>query len=100
MSMPASARPKGLSSRSTHSGRCSFPSAQAAPNESGVTATGEKALAEGVCDAVAYGRLFISNPDLVERLKANSPLAEGNVRTWYSQGPHGYSDYPRAGVAV
>lgn len=56
------------------------------------------AVAEGRADGISFGRPFISNPDLVERLMADLPLAEGNVRTWYSQGPHGYTDYPRAGV--
>ena len=54
------------------------------------------AVADGRADAVSFGRPFISNPDLVERLTADLPLAEGNVRTWYSTGPEGYSDYPRA----
>ncbi len=53
----------------------------------------------GRADGIAFGRPFISNPDLVERLKADLPLAPGEVRTWYSQGSHGYTDYPRADAA-
>ncbi|KZP09248.1 FMN-linked oxidoreductase, partial [Athelia psychrophila] len=48
---------------------------------------------------VAYGRLFISNPDLVRRLKENLPLAKGNRATYYSPRdytPAGYTDYPFA----
>lgn len=53
-------------------------------------------LAEGVADAISFGRPFISNPDLVERLRADLPLAEADVKTFYSEGPEGYTDYPLA----
>ena len=56
----------------------------------------EAALASGVADAVSFGRPFISNPDLVERLRAGVPLAKDDSATWYSQGPEGYVDYPAA----
>lgn len=58
--------------------------------------TAEKAarvLSEGKADAIAFGRPFISNPDLVERFRNGWPLAEGNMKTWYSAGPEGYVDY-------
>jgi N-ethylmaleimide reductase len=45
-------------------------------------------------DAIAFGRLFISNPDLVERLKLNAALNEPNPSTFYTPGPVGYTDYP------
>ncbi|MFC3712454.1 alkene reductase [Sphingoaurantiacus capsulatus] len=53
----------------------------------------------GRADAVAFGRPFIANPDLVERLRDDLPLAESNIKTWYSPGPEGYSDYPRHDAA-
>ncbi len=52
------------------------------------------ALASGAADAISFGRPFISNPDLVERLRTSAPLAPDEMSTWYSQGPEGYVDYP------
>lgn len=54
----------------------------------------EAAIAGGLADAVSFGRPFISNPDLVERLRAGTPLASDSMATWYSQGAEGYIDYP------
>lgn len=51
-------------------------------------------LDSGVADAVSFGRTFLANPDLPERLRTGAPLNEGNMATWYSQGPEGYIDYP------
>lgn len=51
-------------------------------------------LDSGVADAIAFGRPFISNPDLPERLSLDAPLAVAPMATWYSQGPEGYIDYP------
>jgi N-ethylmaleimide reductase len=48
----------------------------------------------GYADAVAFGRLFISNPDLPARLRAGSPLAPYDRATFYTQGEAGYVDYP------
>ena len=45
-------------------------------------------------DLVAFGRPFIANPDLVERLRANAPLNEIDKATMYGGGPKGYTDYP------
>ncbi len=56
-------------------------------------ALAEAALANGA-DMVAFGRPFISNPDLVERLKQNAPLNELNRDTLYGGGAKGYTDYP------
>lgn len=53
------------------------------------------AVASGRADGIAFGRPFIANPDLVERLAKDLPLAESNMKTWYTPGPEGYSDYPR-----
>lgn len=51
-------------------------------------------LAEGKADLFAFGRPFIANPDLVERLKTRAPLAEFNPATLYGGGSNGYTDYP------
>jgi N-ethylmaleimide reductase len=51
-------------------------------------------LIEGKADLFAFGRPFISNPDLVERLKAGAPLAALNPATLYGGGAAGYIDYP------
>ncbi|MDD2735579.1 MAG: alkene reductase [Desulfuromonadaceae bacterium] len=52
-------------------------------------------LASGAADLIGYGRPFISNPDLVERLRSNAPLAVPDQATFYSPGSAGYTDYPR-----
>ena len=57
-------------------------------------ATAQKALDDNAADAVAFGRTFLANPDLVARLKADAPLNSDDMATWYSQGPEGYVDYP------
>ena len=51
-------------------------------------------LASGLADAISFGRPYISNPDLVERLHDNAELTPDNFKTWYSPGPEGYTDYP------
>ena len=51
-------------------------------------------IASGLADAISFGRPFISNPDLVDRLRHNAEIAPDNYRTWYSPGAEGYSDYP------
>lgn len=51
-------------------------------------------LAEGKADLVAFGKPFISNPDLVERLQRNAPLNELDRDTLYGGGAKGYIDYP------
>ncbi len=49
----------------------------------------------GQADLVAYGRPYISNPDLVERFKNRWPLAPCDDMTyWYTPGAQGYTDYP------
>jgi N-ethylmaleimide reductase len=55
---------------------------------------GEAALRDGIADMVAYGRLFISNPDLPERFAQKAPLTEPDVSTFYAGGEKGYTDYP------
>jgi 2,4-dienoyl-CoA reductase-like NADH-dependent reductase (Old Yellow Enzyme family) len=56
--------------------------------------TAEKALSEGEADAVAFGRLFIANPDLPLRFKRNARLNEPRPELFYASGPEGYVDYP------
>ncbi|CAI2476413.1 alkene reductase [Serratia plymuthica] len=51
-------------------------------------------LAEGKADLFAFGRPFIANPDLVERLKTQAPLATLVPETLYGGGAEGYTDYP------
>lgn len=57
-------------------------------------AMAETAVANGLADLIAFGRPFISNPDLVERLRNKSPLAQLNRATLYGGGAEGYTDYP------
>ena len=56
----------------------------------------EEALQSSRADLIAFGKPFISNPDLVERLKTDAALAAYDVNTFYSAGPEGYTDYPTA----
>ena len=60
-------------------------------------ALAEAALAHGA-DIVAFGRPFIANPDLVQRLERNAPLNEVNRATLYGGGAEGYTDYPALSV--
>ena len=57
-------------------------------------ARGQAALDAGEADAITFGRPFISNPDLVERLRSGADLAPDLTDKWYSQGAEGYIDYP------
>ncbi len=54
----------------------------------------ETALASGLADLIAFGRPFIANPDLVERLESGAPLAEFDGTKLYTSGADGYIDYP------
>lgn len=53
-----------------------------------------EAVASGRADAVAFGKAFIGNPDLVARLRRDAPLAEADRATFYGGGAAGYTDYP------
>ena len=57
-------------------------------------ATGQAMLDQGHADAIAFGRTFIANPDLPERIRTGAPLGKDVTATWYSQGREGYTDYP------
>ena len=54
----------------------------------------EELIAQGFIDAVAFGRSYIANPDLVERLKSHAPLNEPKPETFYGGDAQGYTDYP------
>jgi 2,4-dienoyl-CoA reductase-like NADH-dependent reductase (Old Yellow Enzyme family) len=56
--------------------------------------TAQEALDSGVADAISFGRTFLANPDLPERLRTGASLNPDVMATWYSQGPEGYVDYP------
>ena len=56
--------------------------------------TAEAEIACGQADAVAFGKLFIANPDLPARFASNAPLNAPVPETFYGSGPHGYTDYP------
>lgn len=55
---------------------------------------GNAAITSAHADAIAYGVPFISNPDLVERFKADAPLNEADSNTFYGGTEKGYTDYP------
>ncbi|MEO6053003.1 MAG: alkene reductase [Chthoniobacterales bacterium] len=63
-------------------------------NEGFTLETAEKALADGEADAVAFGQLYIANPDLALRFQKGAPLNEPNPSTFYAPGEGGYTDYP------
>ncbi len=54
----------------------------------------QKVLSEGTVDAIAFGKSYISNPDLVERFKQGAALNEYDMTTFYGSGSEGYTDYP------
>ena len=59
----------------------------------------EAAVATGVADMVAFGSLFISNPDLPFRLKTGAPLTRPDSATFYGGTEKGYTDYPAVETA-
>jgi len=56
----------------------------------------QAALDAGQADAISFGRRYIANPDLVDRLQSGAALAGEDQARWYSPGPDGYIDYPPA----
>jgi 2,4-dienoyl-CoA reductase-like NADH-dependent reductase (Old Yellow Enzyme family) len=58
--------------------------------------TAERAVESGAADAIAFGRPFIANPDLVRRIADGLPLNEPDYATFYTRGAEGYTDYPAA----
>jgi N-ethylmaleimide reductase len=59
-----------------------------------------EAVASDTADMVAFGKPFISNPDLVSRLRAQAPLASWNNATFYGGDARGYTDYPALDTAM
>ena len=56
--------------------------------------TADAAISAGHADAIAFGRIFISNPDLPRRLQRGFPLTPYNRATFYGGEESGYTDYP------
>lgn len=63
-------------------------------------ALAEQARRDGLADLIAFGRPFIANPDLVERLRRGLPLTTPDRATYYGGGEQGYTDYPVADRAA
>ncbi len=63
-------------------------------------ASGEAAVASGHADAITFGRPFLANPDLPERLRVGAELNAPNPDTFYGGGREGYTDYPFLGSAA
>ena len=61
---------------------------------------GQADVEAGRADAIAWGRAFIANPDLVERFRQGAAVAKDDVKTWYTPGAKGYTDYPALGEAA
>lgn len=66
-------------------------------NENFTKEQAEAAIAAGDADAVAFGKAYIANPDLVRRLREDAPLNEWDTATFYAGGEKGYTDYPALG---
>jgi 2,4-dienoyl-CoA reductase-like NADH-dependent reductase (Old Yellow Enzyme family) len=63
-------------------------------NEKYTLAQAEQVIQDGEADAVAFGQLFIANPDLPARFAHNASLATPDPSTFFTPGRHGYTDYP------
>jgi 2,4-dienoyl-CoA reductase-like NADH-dependent reductase (Old Yellow Enzyme family) len=63
-------------------------------NERYTQALAEQVIQDGEADAVAFGQLFIANPDLPARFAKKAPLNTPDPATYFTPGPHGYTDYP------
>ncbi|MGH8779953.1 alkene reductase [Paraburkholderia sp.] len=63
-------------------------------NEKFTKESAQRVLDAGEADAVAWGQLFIANPDLPRRLELDAPLNAPNPATYYARGETGYVDYP------
>ncbi len=61
-------------------------------------ARAETALADGHADLIAFGRPFIANPDLVERMRVGAPSNALDMSSFYTPGSKGYTDYPALGA--
>jgi 2,4-dienoyl-CoA reductase-like NADH-dependent reductase (Old Yellow Enzyme family) len=63
-------------------------------NENFTPASAQQALDSGDADAVAFGKLFIANPDLPRRVASGAPLNAPRPELFYVSGAQGYTDYP------
>ncbi len=63
-------------------------------NENFTPESAAQTVADGVADAVAFGRLFIANPDLPARIERGAALNAPDPATFFARGPKGYTDYP------
>ena len=63
-------------------------------NEKYTQEQADQVIAAGEADAVAFGQLFIANPDLPERFANHATLNDPDPSTYFTAGPHGYTDYP------
>jgi 2,4-dienoyl-CoA reductase-like NADH-dependent reductase (Old Yellow Enzyme family) len=63
-------------------------------NEALTPESAEDLLQKGEADAVSFGKIYIANPDLPERIRANAPLNEGDPSTFIMGTEKGYTDYP------
>lgn len=63
-------------------------------NEKFTKQSAQAVLDAGWADAVAWGKAYLANPDLVERLRTDAPLNKWVPETFYSPGAEGYTDYP------
>lgn len=69
-------------------------------NEGFDQGSAETLLAAGEADAVGFGKLFIANPDLVQRFRSGAPLNRWRAETFYTGGAEGYTDYPALEAAT
>jgi N-ethylmaleimide reductase len=60
----------------------------------------ERVLEKQCADLVGFGRLYIANPDLAERVRLDAPLNQPDRATFYTPGDHGYLDYPTLAAAA
>jgi 2,4-dienoyl-CoA reductase-like NADH-dependent reductase (Old Yellow Enzyme family) len=67
-------------------------------NEKYTLAQANRVIEDGEADAVAFGQLFIANPDLPARFASNAPLNVPDPSTFFTSGPHGYTDYSALNV--
>jgi 2,4-dienoyl-CoA reductase-like NADH-dependent reductase (Old Yellow Enzyme family) len=67
-------------------------------NEKYTLAQANQVIEDGEADAVAFGQLFIANPDLPARFRSHASLNVPDPSTFFTPGPHGYTDYPALNV--
>jgi 2,4-dienoyl-CoA reductase-like NADH-dependent reductase (Old Yellow Enzyme family) len=64
-------------------------------NEKYTLVQAEQVIQDGEADAVAFGQLFIANPDLPARFANHASLTAPDSSTFFTPGPHGYTDYAK-----